>query len=135
MIRREFDNWKFTRTYIGGSKKRENEIFIEVQGTKEDNSECNWLEYRRLFMQYCDDVLNIIVSWRDVLGKLRIVFAVLALLISILSIDVGIFFILLATISHAMHWHLKCLELKKMSEYNFSLDVINQETGLTLSKN
>jgi len=135
MIHRKFNSFKFTRTYIGGSKQRENEIFTEVQGTKEDNSECNWLEYRRLLMKYCDDVLNVIVSWRDLLGKLRIVFAVIAVIVSISSIGVGILFILLAALSHATHWHLKCLELKRLSDYNFSLNTINQETGLTLSKN
>jgi len=135
MIHRNFKSRKFNRTYIGGSKQRELDLFIEVQGTKEDNSECNWLEYRRLLMEYCNDVLNVIVSWRDLLGKLRIVFAVLALIVSISSIGAGILFILLAALSHATHWHLKCLELKRLSEYNFSLDTINRETGLTLSKN
>lgn len=135
MIHRKFDTLKFSRTYIGGSKKRENEMFADVQGTKEDNSDCNWLEYRRMLITYCDDMLNIIVSWRDTLGKLRIVFVVLALLVLVKSIVLGLSIIVLAAVSHAMYWHLKSLELKRLSEYNYSLDTINRETGLVLSKN
>ena len=135
MIHRKFDKRKLARTYIGGSKQRENQLFTEVQGTKEDNSECNWLEYRRLLMEYCNDVLNVIVTWVDALKKLRIIFAVLAVLISVKSIGFALIFLVLAAASHAIHWHLKCLELKRLSEYNFSLDTINQQTGLQLSKN
>ena len=135
MIQRKFNKLKFTRTYIGGSKKEELRVFAEVQGTKEDNSECNWLEYRRYFMQYCDDVLNILMSWRDVSGKLRIVFAALALLISYFQPIIGLSLLLVAAGFHALFWHLKCLELKRLSEYNFSLDTINSQTGLLLPKN
>jgi hypothetical protein len=55
---------KYRRTYIGGSKKKENEIFLKVQGTKEDNSDCDWLEYRRLLKIYRDDILLIFDSWK-----------------------------------------------------------------------
>ena len=135
MIHRKFNNLKFSRTYIGGSKKEELRIFEKVQGTKEDNSECNWLEYRRIFMQYCDDVLNIILSWRDISGKLRIVFAALALLVSIANPVTGIVFLVISGIFHGLFSYLKSLELKKLTEYNFSLDIINQQTGLSLAKN
>jgi hypothetical protein len=135
MIHRKFNNLKFSRTYIGGSKKDENRIFAEVQGTKEDNSECNWLEYRRILKEYCDDKLNIILSLREVSGKLRIVFAALALLVSYFQPTVGLSFLVVASIFHALHWHLKCMELKRLSEYNFSLNTINEQTGLSLAKN
>ena len=135
MIHRKFEKRKFSRTYIGGSKKTELKMFLDAQGTKEDNSECNWLEYRRLLMEYCNDILNVIVSWVDALKKLRIIFAVIAVLVSVASLAVGMIFLVLAVTSHAIHWHLKCLELKRLSEYNFSLDTINRETGLALSKN
>jgi hypothetical protein len=135
MIHRKFNNLKFSRTYIGGSKKEESRIFAEVQGTKEDNSECKWLEYRRILKEYCDDKLNILLSWRVVSGKLRIVFAVLALLISYSQPAVGLVLLAVASIFHALYWHLKCLEVKRLSEYNFSLNIINEQTGLSLAKN
>lgn len=135
MINREFNELKFKRTFIGGSKQEELKMFADIQGTKEDNSECNWFEYRRMFMQYCDDILNIILSWKYVVGILRIVFAILSLLISITNPVIGLIVLLIAAIFHVSFWHLKNLELKKLSEYNFSLDIINQQTGFTLSKN
>ena len=135
MVHREFNTLKFRRTFIGGSKQRELDIFLEAQGTKEDNSECNWLEYRRLLMKYCDDILNVILSWRYVVGILRIVFAALALLISTINPVIGLIVLAIAASCHASFWHLKNLELRRLSEYNFSLDIINQQTGLALSKN
>jgi hypothetical protein len=53
---------KFCRTYIGGSKKKELEIFMKVQGTKIDD--CDWLEYRRLMETYMKDVLHVLNSWK-----------------------------------------------------------------------
>lgn len=135
MIHRKFSNLKFSRTYIGGSKKEELRIFAEVQGTKEDNSECNWLEYRRYFMEYCDDKLNILLTWREVSEKLRIVFAALALFLSYFQPVLGIVFLGVAGIFHILFWHLKNLEARRLSEYNFSLNTINNQTGLDLAKN
>ncbi len=135
MIYREFDKLKFKRTYIGGSKQEELKRFKKVQGTKEDNSECNWIEYRKMLKQYLDDKLNIILSWKYLSGILRISFIVPALLFSIINIGIGIFVLLVAVIFHILFWHFKCLEQKKLSEYNFSLNIINQQTGLNLNKN
>jgi len=135
MIHRKFENLKFRRTYIGGSRKAEARMFTEVQGTKEDNSECNWLEYRDILKTYCDDKLNILISWIYVTKNLRIPLVVLALLVSIANAGVGMVIFTLATISHGAYWYLKSLELKRLSDYNFSLDTINRETGLDLAKN
>ena len=135
MIHRKFNTLKFSRTYIGGSKKRENEMFADVQGTKEDNSDCNWLEYRRLLMTYCDDMLNIILSWKYVSGIMRIVFAGLTVLISFINPIISIFVLAVAAAFHFLCLYLKNKEMKNLAEYNFSLDTINQQTGLVLSKN
>jgi len=135
MIHRKFDNLKFTRTYIGGSKQRENELFLEVQGTKEDNSECNWLEYRRMLKEYCDDKLNILLSWILVTKNLRLIFAALGALALGINVVATIVIFVVAASFHGMYWYLKGLEARRLMEYNFSLDIINQETGLTLAKN
>ena len=135
MIHRKFNTLKFSRTYIGGSKKRELEIFLEVQGTKEDNSECNWLEYRRLLIEYCDDILNIILSWKYIFGILRIVFAGLAALVSFVNPITSLFILLMSAIFHFLYIYFKNKEMKRLSEYNFSLNTINQQTGLALSNN
>ena len=64
MIEIEVTESKYRRTYIGGSKKNEREIFLKVQGTKEDNSDCDWLEYRRLLKTYLDDTITVLSSWK-----------------------------------------------------------------------
>ncbi len=135
MIHRKFDGLKFRRTFIGGSKREELKKFAEVQGVKEDNSECDWLEYRRMLIKYNDDTLNIILSWKYVFGILRIIFAVLTLLISFSNPTISLFVLGVSAIFHTSFVVLKNKEMKRLSIYNFSLDIINQQTGLTLSKN
>lgn len=65
MIQIEIEKKKYRRTYIGGSKKKETEIFLKVQGTKNDNSDCDWLEYRRLLQTYLKDVITVLSSWKE----------------------------------------------------------------------
>jgi len=135
MIHRKFNGLKFRRTYIGGSKKQELKSFQKVQGTKEDNSECNWLEYRRMLMHYLDDTLNIVLSWKQLSGIFRTVLAVLALLISFANPIVSLFILGLSAFTHLLYLGLKKKENRLLSEYDFSLDIINRETGLVLNKN
>jgi len=139
MIHRKFDKLKFTRTYVGGSKQRENEIFTEVQGTKEDNSECNWLEYRRIFNQYCDDTLNIILSWKRLTNILFIIFLLLAALISFINIQISGLLLILSAAFLLSFQYFKQKERKSLSEFDFSLDVIlseiEKQTGFEFNKN
>lgn len=135
MIHRKFDSLKFKRTFIGGSKQQELKKFAEVQGTKEDNSECNWLEYRRILKEYCDDRLNVLLSWILVSKNLRLILAAIGALVAGVNIITATIIFVIAGGFHALHWHLKCLESKRLSVYNFSLDMINQQTGLSLPKN
>ena len=135
MIHRKFNKLKFRRTYIGGSKQREVEIFTSVQGTKEDNSECDWFEYRRILMQYCDDVLNITLSWRYVFNIMRYGFIVLAFLVSFINPFYSIPAIILSVIALILFETFKIRESRKIAAYNLSLNIINQQTGVELSKN
>lgn len=135
MIHRKFNKLKFSRTYIGGSKQQENEIFASVQGTKEDNSECNWFEYRRLLMKYCDDNLNIILSWKTVLNVLRHVFLALGILIAFLNPTYAIIAALISFISYMIYLFQSNKERKTLAQYEFALDIINRETGVDLPKN
>jgi len=135
MIHRNFNNLKFKRTYIGGSKERELEIFANVQGIKEDNSEVDWFKYRRLLMKYCDDVLHIILSWRYLFNIFRYGFLVLATLLSFINPIFSIPALILGGLALIGFQVLKNRESKKMGEYSFSLDVINEQTGVDLNKN
>ena len=56
---------KYRRTYAGGSKKKEQELFKKIQGIKGDNSDCDWLEYRRMLLVYLKDVITVLSSWKE----------------------------------------------------------------------
>ena len=139
MIHRKFDKLKFKRSYIGGSKQRERDIFTDVQGTKEDNSEVDWFEYRRVFVKYSDDMLNIILSWKYVTNVLFIIFLVLAALVSFSSIQASGLLLILSTVFLLSFQYFKYREKKSLSAYNFSLDIIlaaiRKQTGFELDKN
>ena len=139
MIHRKFDKLKFKRSYVGGSKERELEIFAEVQGTKEDNSEVNWLEYRRVFTQYSDDILNIILSWKRLMGRLSIVFLVLTGFAMLISPVMAIISLLISVGFRLVAQYFKKREDKNLSIYNYSLSVIlsaiKKESGLHFNKN
>jgi hypothetical protein len=135
MIHRKFKNLKFRRSYIGGSKQEELKRFIEVQGTKEDNSECNWFEYRRMLKEYCDDRLNILLSWKLVIKNITLILVIIGVLIVGLNVYGAAIIFGFAGILKLVHWYLKGLEQKRLFEYGLSLDIINQETGVVLAKN
>jgi len=139
MIHRKFNKLKFKRTYVGGSKQRELEIFHDVQGTKEDNSEVNWLEYRRVFTQYSDDILNIVLSWRQLTINLRTAFLILAVLASFMNPVVALIILSASVLFQLAHQYVKHVERKRLSAYDFSLDIIlseiKRETGFNFDKN
>jgi hypothetical protein len=135
MIHRKFDKLKFRRTYIGGSKQKELNKFIEVQGTKEDNSECNWFEYRGMLKQYMDDKLNILLSWTYIMNMSSIILAIIAMFVLITNIPTAIVIVSISLILFFVSKYLNHVEKRMLSHYDFSLDIINQETGVSLSKN
>ena len=135
MIYRKFDNLKFKRTYINGTKRAELKAFEVVQGSKEDNSECDWIKYRSILKEYCDDKLNILLSWIYVVKNLTLVLAVIGVLVAGANIIIGVLTLVIAGIIQLVHIYLKKVELKILTEYDFSLNIINQQTGLSLSNN
>lgn len=139
MVHRTFDTLKFKRTYIGGSKQRENETFLKVQGNKEDNSECDWLEYRRILTQYFDDQLNVILSWCLVLKNLSLALLIIAVILMFINTHLLFPILFVSIVARGLYVYLKKKESKKLFYYNYSLDVtlneIREQTGLELSKN
>lgn len=139
MIHRKFDGFKFGRTYIGGSKKTESKAFMAVQGTKEDNSDCDWMEYRRLLTRYLDDVLHVLVSWVHLTHTLSIIFAIIALFALYYSPLIGLIIFTISLITHLVSKFLSKKEKEMLMAYNFSMDIILKEiktqTGFILSKN
>jgi len=139
MIHRKFNNLKFKRSYVGGSKQRELEIFAEVQGTKEDNSEVNWFEYRRVFTLYSDDILNIVLSWKRLSLNLRTTFLILAVLSLFINPTIALVMLGISFVSQLLLQYFKYKERKSLSAYDFSLNIIlsaiKNESGLQFSKN
>jgi hypothetical protein len=137
MINKTFEGKKYRRTYIGGSKEQELAIFLKVQGTKEDNSECDWFEYRRILSEYINDNLHVLVSWKILTQKIGIILLISSILFLKLPI---IFFTLigLSMVFMAIHVILKLRQDKKLSDYDMCLTItlgeIRKETGLELSK-
>jgi len=139
MVQRKFNKLKFKRTYIGGSKSSENKIFKEVQGEKEDNSDCNWIEYRRLFTEYMDDKLNILLSWIYLSNIVSIAFAAITFFLLFININIAFIVFGFSIIFQLILRYLKYKEKQLLFGYDFSLDIILREiknrTGLQLSKN
>jgi hypothetical protein len=137
MINRTFEGNKYRRTYIGGSKQDELQTFLRVQGTQEDNSECDWLEYRRILTTYFDDMLHVIISWKALLQKIS--FIVLIFSASFLKIPMIFFGLLVVSIMFQIfHYKLKWTEKRKLRDYDACLSItlieIQKLTGLELSK-
>jgi len=139
MIHRKFDKLKFTRTYIGGSKQREIEIFTEVQGTKEDNSEVDWFEYRRIFTEYSNDILNIVLSWKYLTNVLSVGFAALGLVLSFLNPKIAMLVFIIAIALHLGFQYFKYSENKWLGSFDYSFDTIlssiKKQSGLEFNKN
>jgi len=137
MIKRTFQGHKYKRTYIGGSPKKEMEIFLEVQDTANDFKNCDWFEYKRIIITLFDDILHVFLSWEILLKNLSIGFLLFGLLfyksILILSVFFGIS--LLIYLSRLI---LINFRKKKTADYNFVLssilNEIKQRFGLDLSE-
>jgi len=138
MLIRNFEGRKYRRTYIGGSKERELETFLNVQGTKEDNSECDWLEYRRIFTTYFNDVLHVLISWKMLMQELS--FVVLIIGAFFLRHPTLLFtFIGLSIVFRFISFNLKLRQIRHSNNYELGLDIaldeIRKQTGLELDKN
>jgi len=138
MIIRNFEGKKYLRTYVGGSREKELETFLKVQGTKEDNSECDWLEYRRIFTAYFNDVLHVLLSWQDLVRKLSILTVILCALFFKIQI---VFFILIGIliVLQIVQINLKLRQSRHANNYDLGLDItlseIHKQTGFQLDKN
>lgn len=137
-IHRTFNTYKFTRTYLGGSKKIEKKLLYDVQDSDNDCINCNWVEFRKLFIPYFDDTLNVVFSWRKLMNIVR--YALIGVSV-LFIINVSIFGIIfgLSLISHLIYLRLNFIEKRKLFEYDFCMVIINdnvrQKTGLVLDKN
>jgi len=124
MINRIFENYKFRRTYIGGSKQVETDTFELIGGIKDDASDCDWIEYKRILIIHFDDVLHVLLSWKAITLKISlglmlagVLFFKFLLIFSIL--------IVASLILMLIHLVLKNKENKKLDTYNLCITVSN----------
>jgi hypothetical protein len=133
-INRNYENLKLLRTYTGGSKEKELEIFMQVQNV---SGECDWIEYRRILFPYLEDVLHINFSRSVVTKKLSHIFMGFAFLLGLAHLAVLSILILLLSILFRIlfaYFEKKIKEAK--SSYNISVGIVKREiknlTGLDI---
>jgi len=135
-MEKTFSKLKFFRTYIGGSKKSEFNIFQKVQGL-DNNTNCDWLEYRRILNIYFNDILNVIFSWKYLFHKLSIVLLILTFL-TFNYLILSIVLIITSFIFRIIYEIFKFIELRKIKNFNMCITIaaskIYKETGFILTE-
>jgi len=127
MIYKEFKSLKFQRSYIGGSRRNEDEMFLKVQGTQEDDySDCDWLEFRKLLIKYWDDILHVFMSWEYFIKILTICLFITSIVlfkfqqISLIMFGVSI-------ISFLTFIFIRKKRIRIISNYDFTLSIVSNE--------
>lgn len=128
MINKIFKGYKFRRTYIGGSKQVEADWFEIIGGVKKDASDCDWVEYKRLLTLHFDDLLHVLLTWKDITLKISLGLLVVGVLIFKFLIP---FFIIIgfSLIFMIIHLIFKNKEKNKLLEYNLCITVSNFKIG------
>ena len=137
MVQIEITENKYRRTYAGGSKKKELELFLKVQGTKEDHSDCDWLEYRRILFTYLKDVIIVLYSWKQYCLYESYLFLFLSIIF--LKIQYALFILLgIAIIFQILHFVFSKKEKEFLRAYDMSqtllLSEIKKRLGFDLDK-
>ena len=123
------ENIKLTRTYIGGSKRTELDIFMRVQGVKEDNSDCDWTEYGRIFRTYCQDRIHVLESRSNVTLLVSFIPLLIAYTLSLYRIGTLTSIIILVVGSILfliLHFIIKLTLIGLIRAYQFGISVINE---------
>jgi len=134
MENRNYEYLKFKRTYAGGSKAKELEIFYQVQNT---NDCCDWIEYRRILFPYLEDVLHINFSRSFVAKRLSFVFLGLSLLLGFLHLTIlFIIVLLMATIFRTLLFSFERKIRETQLSYDMSVGIVKTQirnmTGLDI---
>jgi len=125
MINRTFNKYKYFRTYIGGSKENEINLFFIAQDTKNDFKNSNWLEYRKLLINYFDDYLNVIFSWKNLfqnLSYILIFFSIFTIIIH--SLILSLSFVGVSIIFQFIYMIFRKHEKITLKQYEICLDIV-----------
>jgi hypothetical protein len=134
MENRNYEYLKFKRTYTGGSKAKELEIFDRVQNT---NDCCDWIEYRRILFPYLEDMLHVNFSRSFIAKKLSFLFLGLSFLLGFFHVAIlSIIVLLLAIIFRISLFSFERKIRETQLSYNMSIGIVKNEikimTGLDI---
>lgn len=123
---RTYNHLKLNRSYIGNSKKKETKKFDEVQGNGNDDN-CDWIEYRRMLIQYFEDTIHVIFSWKIIAERTSIILMLFSIILLQLNILFSFLTITLSVIAILTSLILKNKLNKWTSMFEFSIGFVNGE--------
>jgi hypothetical protein len=127
MINENYKYLKLKRTYLGGSKEKELEIFMHVQNT-DGNGTCDWMEYRRILFPYIEDELHVNFS-RSLTSK-RLCFILLGISGFFGLLHITALFIttlILAIVFNALHQYFEHKISETQSSHNLSISIVKKQ--------
>jgi len=139
MINRNYERLKLSRTYIGGSKKEELKTFKNTCNVKEnpEDTEVDWLEFRRLVITNFEDILHVTCSRKFVTEKLSYRLLGISFGFVLLKLIVVFFIFLGLSITiYCLFQYFKHKENREIGNYNvvmvFTNNAIREELGLSM---
>jgi hypothetical protein len=125
MINRNYESLKFKRTYVGGSKEKELQIFMQVQNI---NGECDWIEYRRILFPYLEDVMHVAFSRSFLTKRLSFILLGFSFLLGILHLPIlSIITVILSILFRVSFIFFERTIRQTLSSYNLSIDIVKNE--------
>jgi len=124
MINKTFNNFKFRRTYIGGSKKEEYNLFLKVQGIETDD--CDWLEFRKLLIKYWDDILHVLISWEYFMKVLSIYLLLISTILFKFQ-EISLLMFCISAITFISFLIIRKKRIHNMSSYQFTLSIASNQ--------
>ncbi len=124
MVQREYDSLKLKRTYLGGSKRKELEIFKKTQ----TSINFDWIEYRRILFPYFEDILHVYFSRAFITKILSVVLLGISMFLCVAELHMISFIILMFSIFFRIlfiNYERKTKQV--LSSYNLFHDVVKNE--------
>ena len=124
-----FEGLKFKRSYIGGTKQSESNLFDVVQDVKNDYENVDYIKYREMLIHYGNDILHIMISYELVLKHISIALSLLTIYMVITLTNSLIFIIplIISIISGISFIYLRNKGRKRLAQYWTCIDIVNSE--------
>jgi hypothetical protein len=116
---------KFKRTYIGGTKINEDNLFNKVQGTNDDD--CDLLTYKRILDEYFNDKLLINKSYRFTFKYLGYLFAIISLFLLLSNKEFFLHILIISIVLQLLSLFFKKRYINESNMFNASKSLLNTE--------